>query len=195
MTELLSRDDVIRTVAGVSRRAGAVVFIGNGFNARALCALADHPDNFYMVGSMGLGPALAAGFSHCSGRPTAVLEGDGNALMGLSGYPVAVQAARAPFLHCVLDNRLYETTGGQLTLADKVDLPAVARACGYGEVHQARDLAELEQLAAAALTGSSRTFLYLRTGRQTGPKHPRVAYTPPEIAERFRRAAAEWREA
>ena len=188
MAEPLRRDDVLVSIARAARQAGAVVFVGNGFNARALCALADHPDNFYMVGSMGLCPTIAAGFSHASGRPAIAIEGDGNALMGLSGYPAAAQAARPPFIHCVLDNLVYETTGGQLTLSAGVDFPLLARAAGYGQVVQVSGREELELALDAALSASSSTFLHIRTVRQDQPRHPRVPYSPPAIAERFRRA-------
>src|SRR5207302_1935480 len=118
----MTRDDVLKTIAKIVKGKNAAVFIGNGYNARALCALSDNENIFYMLGSMSLGPTLAAGFSHFSHKPLIVIEGDGNALMGLSSYPVAVFAAASPFIHIVLDNAVYESTGGQKTLSPYVDL-------------------------------------------------------------------------
>jgi len=187
MSEPLVRDSAILAIAAAARRAGAVVFAGNGFNARALAALADHPDNFYMLGSMGLGPVLAAGFSRCSGTPTVVIEGDGNALMGLSGHPAALGAARTPFVHCVLDNGVYETTGGQRTLSPAVDMMLLARGCGYPEVHRVATGGELTARLDAALARRRHTFVQVQTRRSDGPTHPRVPYDPPQVVTRFGR--------
>ena len=89
----MTRDEILRLVAKMARGAGAAVFTGNGYNARTLAALDDRPEFFYMVGSMGLCPTLAAGFAHRSRMPVIVVEGDGNALMGLSGFPVTACAS------------------------------------------------------------------------------------------------------
>jgi len=182
---LPSREEAILAVARAAQRAGAAVFAGNGYNARTLAALAGRPEHFCMVGSMGLGPLIAAGFSHCSGRATIVVEGDGNALMGLSGWPAAVKAAAAPFVHVVLDNGVYETTGGQKTLAPGVDFLALAGGCGYQRAVRVETVAALDETLATALRGPAKTFLHVPSRRQTGAAHPRVPYTPEEIAARF----------
>src|SRR6266849_3100530 len=98
----MKRDEVLSLIATIAEKKRAFIFVGNGYNARALCALADHPYAFYMVGSMSLCPTLAAGFSHFVKAPVIAIEGDGNALMGMSGFPVASNAASGAFVHVVL---------------------------------------------------------------------------------------------
>jgi thiamine pyrophosphate-dependent acetolactate synthase large subunit-like protein len=122
----LRRDDVLLAAAAGARRWDAAIFVGNGNNARAMATLDDRPQNFYMVGSMGEYPCVAAGFAARSRTPVIAIEGDGNALMGMSGWPAVRATAARSFVHVVLDNGVYETTGSQLTLAHAVDLPAVA---------------------------------------------------------------------
>ncbi|WP_133161959.1 thiamine pyrophosphate-dependent enzyme [Deinococcus aerius] len=163
------------------------MFVGNGNNARAMSSLADRPKNFYMVGSMSLGPSLAAGFAVRSSAPVVVVEGDGNALMGLSGFPVAARAVagKTPFVHVVLDNKVYETTGAQRTLSDGVDFVRVALGAGY---RAAREVGTAEELRAAveeALASGECTFLYVVTGRDTAAQHPRVPYHPRDIRTQF----------
>jgi len=185
------RDEILRLVARMARGAGAAVFTGNGYNARTLAALDDRPEFFYMVGSMGLCPTLAAGFAHRSRMPVIVVEGDGNALMGLSGFPVTACASSAAFVHIVLDNGLYETTGGQKTLAARVDFGLLALGAGYDRVYRPEDLLALEGALEGALPQAQRTFIVVRTDRQTSAPYPRVPYHPREIAERFRKVIAE----
>jgi thiamine pyrophosphate-dependent acetolactate synthase large subunit-like protein len=184
------RDEVMALAARMAARAGAAVFTGNGYNARALCALAESESHFYMLGSMGLCPALAAGFANRASRPVLVVEGDGNALMGLSGFPAVVRAARGPFVHLVLDNGLYQTTGSQLTLADRVDFGLVALGCGYDRLYRPEGAEALEAALGQALGERERTFVHLRTEPGSDPVHPRVPFHPAEVAARFRAAMA-----
>lgn len=186
----MNRDDVIALVASAAERAGAVVFAGNGYNARALCAIADRPEHFTMLGSMGLCPALAAGFASRSDRPVIVVEGDGNALMGLSGLPVAAALEGRTFVHLVLDNGLYETTGGQRTLADRVDFELLARGAGYRHTARAADPDALGEALTSALAAGEPAFVHVPTDRTPGPPHPRVPHHPAEVVRRFREAVA-----
>jgi len=184
----MNRDEVLRLVASVAKSNKAVIFVGNAYNARALCALDDQEDFFYMVGSMGLCPTLAAGFSHCMRIPVIAIEGDGNALMGLSGFPVAAKVSSAAFVHLVLDNGVYETTGGQQTLSTQVDFMQIALGMGYDHCLHPDDLQSLESFLAAALQGIDRSFIYVGTTVSTGIIHPRVPYHPHLITQRFREA-------
>lgn len=181
----MKRDEVLSTVANVARTNQAFVFAGNGYNARALHALADQPDFFYMVGSMGLCSTLAAGFSHSTKTPVVAIEGDGNALMGMSGFAVAVNAAQGPFVHIVLDNALYESTGRQRTLSPQIDFMQIALGAGYDQVYHPGDVEELASLLEAALQCTARTFIYVSTEVSADITHPRVPHHPRQIAQRF----------
>src|SRR6266571_3575833 len=181
----MKRDEVLSTIATFAKKNRAFVFAGNAHNARALCALADQPDFFYMVGSMGLCSTLAAGFSHCTKNPVIAIEGDGNALMGMSGFPVAVNAAKGPFVHIVLDNGLYESTGGQRTLSPQVDFIQIALGAGYDQGYHPSDVETLASLLEAALQCTERTFICVSTEVSAGITHPRVPYHPRQIAQRF----------
>jgi phosphonopyruvate decarboxylase len=182
------RDDVLAALARPAGEHEAALFVGNGYNARALAALADRPRSFYMVGSMGLCATLAAGYAHVRDEPVLAIEGDGNALMGLSGFPVVARSVRSRFVHVVLDNGMYETTGGQTTLASSVDFGLLALASGYARVYRPQTLESLETAVEAGLEDAGSTFVYVRTRPGSDPLHPRVPYHPREIAQRFREA-------
>jgi thiamine pyrophosphate-dependent acetolactate synthase large subunit-like protein len=183
---MMTRDEALNIIAESALKNAAALFIGNGYNARSLCAIKDRAQFFYMLGSMGLGPTLAAGFSHCTGKPVIVVEGDGNALMGLSGFPVASSAARGSFVHLVLDNGVYESTGGQQNLSFQVDFLQVAHGVGYEAAYRAEDTGSLASLLEHTLGQTQRTFLHVPTGTKDGIIHPRVPYHPNQIAQRFR---------
>lgn len=181
------RDDAIGVITTLAAKYGAAIFVGNGYNARALHATLDRPDFFYMVGSMGLCATIAAGFSNCTGRPTISVEGDGNALMGLSGFPVAAAAARGPYVRIVLDNAMHESSGCHQTLSPQVDFGTLAVGAGYEPVARPQQLAELETALDAGLQTPRSSFIYVATDAKGGA-HPRIPFHPREIAERFRAA-------
>lgn len=187
----MTRDEVMEIVARTTEGVGAAVFSGNGYNPRALCAIEDRPEFFYMVGSMGLCSALAAGFSHCAEAPVVLVEGDGNGLMGLSGWPVAAEASSGTFVHVLLDNELYESTGRQLTLSPGVDFRQFAAGSGYDSVHTLRSLDSFEEELRSALATEAKTFIYAPTTVSEGVDYPRIPYHPREIFRRFQGALSD----
>lgn len=91
-----------------------------------------HKYDFLTVGSMGHASSIAFGVAvH---RPNAriwCIDGDGAALMHMGS--MAVLGANAPenMIHIIINNGAHETVGGMPTVAGKIDLTAVAGACGY----------------------------------------------------------------
>src|SRR5262249_56308953 len=88
------------------------VIHANGYICRESFSLGDRPQNFYMIGSMGLASAIGLGLVLARPRGHAVVfDGDGNLLMNL-GILAQVGARRpAKLVHCVFDNEVYGSTG------------------------------------------------------------------------------------
>lgn len=197
---IVDRDEAITVLAEWTRARDGALFVSNGNNSRAVYALADHPLTFYAMGSMGQCAPLAAGYAAGRRRLVVALDGDGAVAMGLAGLPLAAAVAPAPFVHVVLDNRVYETTGGQEVPVPDGLLTSAAAASGYEVVRTAVDRAELDAALRAA-TGEGgeseasaekpRTlFLRVRTTPTGRAMFPRVPYHPRQITERFRAADA-----
>ncbi len=168
------------------------LFFSNGNNSRAGYALGDRHLNFYAMGSMGQCASLAAGFSSMTDRPTAALDGDGSAAMGLAGFPLVTNTARRPFLHVVVNNGLYETTGGQRVPIPAELLAATAHGSGYDQVTIARDERELSSSLRDALMGTKLAFIQaMVTVDKNSRQYPRVPFHPKDIATRFAAAVAE----
>jgi thiamine pyrophosphate-dependent acetolactate synthase large subunit-like protein len=89
----------------------------------------------------------------------------------------------------VLDNELYEVTGGQPTPgAGKVDFAGVARAAGIPQAHAFDDLAAWQAGAAQALTGRGPALIWLKVQGQLGQKTPRPPRAMAEQIARLREA-------
>lgn len=189
----VNRDEAIATVIKCTLAAGAALFTSNGNNSRAAHALGDHPLIFYAMGSMGQCAALAAGYCAVSGRAVVALDGDGAAAMGLAGMPLVAAAVRAPFVHVVLDNGVYETTGGQRVPVPFKLLTAAAAASGYEAVRTVTDRSTLGAELSAALNAGMEpcaVFLHVRTAPSNREMYPRVPFHPRAITDRFMAADA-----
>lgn len=182
---MIERDAAIAEILSAATVADGAIFVGNGNNARATAVLGDHRRVFYMLGSMGLCASIAVGYACTSELPTVVIEGDGNLLMGLNMLPAVARCAPPHFAHVVLDNGLYETTGGQRTLADRVDFAQVALASSYQSAISVDTLDELARAVRLALEGGGPALIAVSTKRAVRPRHPRVPLTPPMIRARF----------
>jgi phosphonopyruvate decarboxylase len=163
----------------------AAVIATTGKCGRELFTLADRPQHLYQVGSMGGASAMALGVALNTARPVVVLDGDGAALMKLGN--LATIGAKAPrnLIHVLLDNSVYDSTGGQATASPNVDFAAVAIGCGYRCAFSADDLGGFEAALTSAFAGSGPTLICLKIGAGSMAKLGRPTITPPEVARRF----------
>lgn len=136
--------------------------------------LSDSPLDFaYMPSAMGQGPGLATGIALSSGRGVIVLNGDGSMLMNLGSLVTLAQADANVFL-IVLDNALYEVTGGQPPPgAARTDFAGLARAAGILRVYTFDERSAWASGASEALDGKGPAFIWLRVEGRLGQKTPR----------------------
>jgi thiamine pyrophosphate-dependent acetolactate synthase large subunit-like protein len=173
----------------MERLRGEVVVSANGWISREVCASADRAENFYMLGSMGLASSLGLGVALAQpGRRVVVIDGDGNLLMALGTLAMVAAQRSENFIHVVLDNEVYGSTGGQRSLSSRVPLDDVARAAGYANVRRAATCAELRAALDEILPAPGPSMLLIKVKPEAGGDAPRVPHAPPQIAARVRRA-------
>ena len=151
-----------RLVAKLERGEAVIGGIGNtNFD---LWAAGQRPENFYMLGSMGLAVPIALGVALAQpARRTFVLEGDGSLLMQLGALGTVAATAPKNLAIVAFDNGMYQITGKQKSLtAGTVDLVAVAKGAGLAQSEWARDEAHFESLVARALQGDGPWFIGAR---------------------------------
>jgi sulfopyruvate decarboxylase subunit beta len=151
-------------------------------------ALSDSPLDFaYIPSSMGQGVTLGLGLALATGRGVVAVTGDGSLLMNL-GCLVTVANHPAPLTVILIDNGLYEVTGGQdVAGAGKTDYAGLARAAGIGRVYVFADADSWRFAAAEVLNGSGPAFVWLKVQGERGHKTP----SPPRpMAEQVARLRA-----
>jgi thiamine pyrophosphate-dependent acetolactate synthase large subunit-like protein len=145
-----------------------------------------------MVGSMGLAAPIGLGLALAKPELGAVVvEGDGNVLMGLAALPMAGAWQPRHFLHVVLDNGAYESTGSQPTVSAAMDLPAIARGAGYRRAAAAGSTAAIRQLVEAWLDAEGPSLVRVPVALGEPPAR-RVAEEPPAVTARVATAIGAW---
>ncbi len=161
---VMNRSDLTRRLVARLAREEAVVG-GIGHTHFDLWAAGQRPQNFYMLGSMGLALPIALGVALAQPqRKVFALEGDGSLLMQLGTLGTVASLRPANLVAIVWDNGSYQITGGQPSLTGAtVDLVAMARGAGLSHSTWVRDEAHFEALVDAALQAREPLFLCART--------------------------------
>ena len=185
----MNKLEAVKALLSVVTPADLVVCC-NGMIGRELYTYAERPQNFYMIGSMGLGLSIAFGLALARpDRRVIALDGDGNVLMGMNALASVGAGSPANLYHVVLDNQTHASTGGQRTISGSVKLDEVAIAAGYRGAYRAEGLADFEACLAAGLKEKG-PVMVLGTGEGGTIKGiGRVKETPPELTARFSQEA------
>ena len=118
--------------------------------AREWQALEPHPkDLVYMPSSMGQGPPLGLGIALAQpDQRVIVVNGDGCTLMNLGCLVTLTAQAPPNFTLIIIDNGVYEVTGGQATIGaaakrtcdEDINFADLARAAGFIAVYEFDDI-------------------------------------------------------
>lgn len=118
-------DAIVSTTGMISREL---------FEYRAAQGQGHHQD-FLTVGSMGHASQIALGVAlNQPGRRVFCFDGDGAAIMHTGGMAIVGTNSPKNYYHVVFNNGAHDSVGGQPTVGLKVDIPTIARACGYKTV-------------------------------------------------------------
>lgn len=163
---IMNRSDL--TTRLVRRLNDEAVIGGIGSTNHDLWVSGQRPQNFYMLGSMGLAVPIALGVAMAQpARKVIALEGDGSLLMQLGALGTVAAQKPANLIIVVFDNGVYNITGGQPTLTSHMtDLVAVARGAGIENSEWATDEAHFDSLIERALREHGPCFIATRTDRK-----------------------------
>jgi phosphonopyruvate decarboxylase len=159
-----------------------------GYTSRELSVTGDGKNEFPMIGSMGCAASIGLGLALARpDRSFIIVDGDGALLMRMGSLATAGSCRPKNLLHILLDNRSYESTGGQPTVAGAVDFAMTAASCGYPKAVHAHDLDEFSRYLSAWKRDPELTFIHLKIQPGTYADLGRPATPPPQMRERFMR--------
>lgn len=185
----LRREDAIRQIA---QAAGEDVIVSTtGKASRELFEIReragqDHSRDFLTVGSMGHASSIALGAAlHRPEKRVWCLDGDGALLMHMGALAVIGQSRPQNLIHIVLNNAAHESVGGLPTAAGGVDLPAIAKACGYPRAVTAETPEALAEALREAKAWRELSFLEVKCAIGARSDLGRPTTTPQENKRAF----------
>ena len=183
-TKVMNRFDITsRLISKLTNEEAVIGGIGNtNFD---LWAAGHRPQNFYMLGSMGLAFPIALGVALAQpNRRVFALEGDGSLLMQLGCLSTIATLKPKNLTMLVMDNGIYQITGAQPTPAAAVaDLVAIAVSSGLTGSAWAADEEDFERLIDRSLSASEPMLIGVRIDDKPGTGTTRR--DPVQIRERF----------
>lgn len=127
------RSEILRDIAPILR--DHLVICNIGLPSQELHMIDDQPNNFYMLGTMGLASSIGLGLALSQPRTVISIDGDGSVLTNLGTLPTIANNVAENFILLIIDNGSYGSTGDQPTYAGKkTRLEKVATACGCENV-------------------------------------------------------------
>lgn len=166
------------------KNRNAIIVSANGFISRDLFESYDKPDNFYMIGSMGLASSIGLGVAlKCPKKKIFIFDGDGNILMNLGSLVTIGFLQPKNLVHFIFDNGSHESTGGQPTMSSKIKLDKIAESTNY-KTFKIKTLFELKELLKKLKTISGPILVLVKV-KNSAKISKRVKYEPEEIKDRF----------
>ncbi|MFL4967683.1 MAG: thiamine pyrophosphate-dependent enzyme [Xanthobacteraceae bacterium] len=182
--KILNRADLTQRLTARLKHDEAVV-AGIGNTNFDLYAAGHRPQNFYMLGSMGLAVPIALGVAIAQpSRGVIALEGDGSILMSLGCLSTVAQLKPRNLTIIIIDNGIYQITGKQpTTTKSTADIVEIARGCGIDNSHWIRDEAHFEELIDRAFDDGGPILLAAKIDDQPGDA--KMVRDPALIRNRF----------
>lgn len=178
----------VQAIETIIAHAGStdLVVSTTGLTSRELYNCLDRPANFYVLGSMGSASMIGLGIAlHYAKGKVIVLDGDGAALMRLQAFATIGHYQPQNFVHVVLDNARYDSTGGQPTISSTVRFAELANACSYASAVTLARREDLEAAICSAMKSPGPHFIHTKLLDAADEQAGRPALTPIEIRDRF----------
>jgi len=178
----MKRIDIIKEIS----KCEGLIVCNIGFPSRELYSISDSPDNFYMMGSMGLASSIGLGLAMSQDEKVYVIDGDGSVLMNLGTLSTISNSKTNNLCLVIVDNKVYGSTGNQKTYtAGCTDLEIVARGAGNRVVVRVKTLVEL---TSALETFDQKDLIIIAEAEPGNESVPIIDLEPVEVKRRFMRS-------
>jgi thiamine pyrophosphate-dependent acetolactate synthase large subunit-like protein len=186
----MKRNEAIKMILNYLDDEDIAIFT-TGMISRETFDIKDREANFYMLGSMGLVSSVGLGIAINTNKKVIIFDGDGSMLMDM-GTMALIGSQRPPnLIHIVLDNQSYQSTGGQPTVSNTVELYRVAIDTGYNCSVRTNEMEELETALKKAINKEGPHFILVKVLEKQDKIPERINLTPLQIKERFIRSLKE----
>ena len=145
-----------------------------------------HESDFLTVGSMGHSSSIALGIALAKPeRKVFCFDGDGAFIMHMGAISNIGYLGPKNYIHIVFNNGAHESVGGQPTLGYAIDIPEIAKACGYKNIMSVASTEDISKSLSSALSSFGPTLIEIKVGINSREDLGRPKTTPIENKEAF----------
>jgi len=171
------RDVIVSTTGKTSREL---------FEHRVASGREQLGQDFLTVGSMGHASQIALGIALAQpDTQVFCLDGDGALIMHMGSLAIIGTQRPRNLKHVIINNGAHDSVGGQPTAGFDIDIPALARACGYTVALRAETRDELITQLDTLRTSQGPSLLEVRVNKGSRADLGRPTTTPIENKEDF----------
>jgi len=171
IADALSEDDIVVSTTGKTSR--------ELFEHRKASGV--QGNDFLTVGGMGHTASIAMELARSQpARAVVCVDGDGSVIMHMGALAIIGNSAVPNLLHIVINNGSHESVGGQPTVGYDIDIPAIARACGYRQARSVSGLEDLKSEVALLRRDEGPTLLEVKVRKGSRKDLGRPTSTPIE---------------
>ena len=179
----MNRKEAIEFIS--ERIDNSPIIAANGFISRDLFSSSEKKTNFYMIGSMGLASSIGLGIALKKPKKRIfVFDGDGNILMNLNSLVTIGSLQPKNLIHIIFDNNMHESTGGQPTYSNQIDISKIAKTLRY-TIFSVRTKKSLENTLEKIRNMKGPIMILVKIQQNKEKKSERVRISPIKIKERF----------
>lgn len=151
-----------------------------------------HESDFLTVGSMGHSSSIALGIALAKpDRRVFCFDGDGAFIMHMGAISNIGNLAPRNYVHIIFNNGAHESVGGQPTLGFKIDIPSIAKGCGYKNAVTVTSKEEIKSSLEHALKNSGPSLIEIKVGIKSRDDLGRPKTTPIENRDAFMKFISE----
>lgn len=179
----MRREEAI-IVAAETLEDNAAVICTTGMSSRELFEFrargdVGHHRDFLTVGGMGHASQIALGLAMAQpDRPVYCFDGDGAALMHMGSMAIIGQSNANNLIHLVFNNGVHGSVGGQPTVGFKIDMPQIAKGCGYSRAQRVATKLDLQNAIFASRASDGVTFIEVQVRSDNRADIGRPTSTP-----------------
>ncbi|MBD5355791.1 MAG: phosphonopyruvate decarboxylase [Bacteroides sp.] len=186
----ICREEAMKCVVS-SIPADSIIVSTTGKLSRELYEYRDelnqsHESDFLTVGSMGHSSSIALGIALAKpDRHVFCFDGDGAFIMHMGSISNIGHLAPRNYIHIVFNNGAHESVGGQPTLGFGIDIPSVAKACGYSHVWSVNNQDDIISALRSTQNQNGPTLIEIKVGINSREDLGRPKTSPIENKEAF----------
>lgn len=186
----MSREDAIKEIV-TSLDDEDIIVSTTGMASRELFEEREarnmgHEKDFLTVGSMGHASQIALGIAISKPkRNVYCLDGDGALLMHLGGLAIIGSQKVENFRHIVINNGAHDSVGGQSTVGFDIDIPSIAKSCGYNETFTVSTVKDLKIALTKLINSKGAALLEVKVRKGARKDLGRPTTSPIENKEAF----------